>query len=136
MDKSGKLTARNSRRKLRKTVPKPSLSLADPPAAASPSKPSLSTIDLKAFLAKPIAASAAKKPSGKRIRPPQPTMKDLLGRGFLPQELPPPFNSLSLGHFIDSRGPVALPFDISQYRTSRSEVYNLARAGSFRRELV
>jgi hypothetical protein len=63
-------------------------------------------------------------------------MKDILDRGFLPQELPPPFNSLSLGKFAESRSSSALPFDVSQHKTSRSEIYNLARAGSFRRELA
>lgn len=63
-------------------------------------------------------------------------MKDLLGRGFLPQELPPPFNSISFGQFAESRGTAALPFDVSQRKTSRPEIYNLARAGSFRRELT
>jgi hypothetical protein len=66
---------------------------------------------------------------------PAPTLKDLLGRGFLPQELPPTFNSLTLGQFVESRGAAALPFDTSQNRTSHPEIYNLARAGSFRREL-
>jgi hypothetical protein len=70
------------------------------------------------------------------MRTPQPTMKDLLGRGFLPHELPPPFNSLSFGRFIESRGSAGLPFDTSQHKTSHSEIYNLARAGSFRRELA
>ncbi len=65
-----------------------------------------------------------------------PTVKDVLGRGFLPQELPPPFNSVSLGEFAESRGAAGLPFDTSLHKTSRPEVYNLARAGSFRRELA
>lgn len=65
-----------------------------------------------------------------------PTLEGILGRGFLPQELPPPFNSLSLGKFIQARGAAALPFDTSQHRTSHTETYNLARAGSFRRELA
>lgn len=70
------------------------------------------------------------------MKTPPLTMKDLLGRGFLPQELPPPFNSVSLGQFIESRGSAALQFDVSQHKTSHSETYNLARAGSFRRELA
>ena len=64
------------------------------------------------------------------------TLKDILGRGYLPQELPPPFNSISFGKFVESRGSVGLPFDTSRCRTSRPEIYNLARAGSFRRELA
>lgn len=70
------------------------------------------------------------------MKTPPPTLKDILGRGFLPQELPPPFESLSLGKFIESRSSAALPFDTSQHKTSHSETYNLARAGSFRRELA
>ena len=67
---------------------------------------------------------------------PSPVLKDILARGFFPQELPPPFESLSFGKFIEARGPAALPFDTSQQRTSHNETYNLARAGSFRRELA
>ena len=76
------------------------------------------------------------RPAHGPIKSQLPTLKDVLGRGFLPQELPPPFNSLSLGKFAQSRGLTALPFDTSLQKTSRPELYNLARAGSFRRELA
>ena len=66
-----------------------------------------------------------------------PTLEDILGRGYLPLELPPPFNSVSFGIFARTIRAPKLPFDTSTkgFRTSRPETYNLARAGSFRREL-
>jgi len=66
-----------------------------------------------------------------------PTLEDLLGRGYLPQELPPPFSSTSFGAYAKSLTAGKLPFDTitKGFKTSRPEVYNLARAGSFRREL-
>ena len=65
-----------------------------------------------------------------------PAVKDILGRGFFPQELPPPFNSLLFGKYVEPLK--ALPFDTTTkgFKTSRPEIYNLARAGSFRRELA
>src|ERR1017187_20071 len=78
------------------------------------------------------------KASHKKVISLTPTLKDILGRGLLPQELPPPFNSLLLGRFAESRGTTALPFDTTTkgFKTSRPEIYNLARAGSFRRDLA
>jgi hypothetical protein len=65
-----------------------------------------------------------------------PTLETILGRGFLPNELPPPFNSLSFGKFAAAFSGSPLPFDTSANKTSRPEVFNLARAGTFRRELA
>lgn len=64
-------------------------------------------------------------------------LAELIGRGFLPRELPPPFNSLAYGAYIQSLGSARLPFDTTTrgFKTSVPEIYNLARAGSFRREL-
>lgn len=64
-------------------------------------------------------------------------LPDMISRGFLPRELPPPFNSLSYSNYINSLEGARLPFDTTTrgYKTSLPEIYNLARAGSFRREL-
>jgi hypothetical protein len=62
----------------------------------------------------------------------------LLSRGYFPRELPPPFNSLTYGRYVKSLRTTPLPFDTTTkaYAKSRPEIYNLARAGSFRRELA
>src|SRR5258708_8018742 len=63
-------------------------------------------------------------------------LEDLVGRGYFPHELPPPFTSVSLGNYVKSLSSGRLPFDVRSFKTSKSEVYNLARAGSLRRELA
>lgn len=68
-------------------------------------------------------------------------LKNLLERGYFPQELPPPFNTKSLATFVGSHSG-ALPFRTTRSnRTTRgntpskAEIYNLARTGTLRREL-
>ena len=64
-----------------------------------------------------------------------PTLESILGRGYFPRELPPPFSTLEFGSYAGSL-PSSLPFDTrDDYRISRPEIFNLARAGSLRREL-
>lgn len=66
--------------------------------------------------------------------------KDLVARGYFPQELPPPFNSIALAAFVESFGG-NLPFQIVSKSKpggntpSKAEIYNLARTGTLRREL-
>ena len=68
-------------------------------------------------------------------------LRDLLARGYFPQELPPPFNSKAFAAFVGSHGGT-LPFLTTfNSRTakgntpSKPEIYNLARSGTLRREL-
>ena len=67
----------------------------------------------------------------------QASLVDIVARGYFPRELPPPFNTTTYGTYIDGLAGAQLPFDTTTQgcRTSRPEIYNLARAGSFRREL-
>lgn len=58
---------------------------------------------------------------------------DLLSRGFLPQELPPPFTSSSLRNIVSRRG--ALHQQVQLNQTSKCVEHNLARTGSLRRRL-
>src|ERR1017187_1197274 len=58
------------------------------------------------------------------------TLPILLERGYFPQELPPPFTSHGLAAF----GNAPLPFTTPP-RTSRPEIFNLARTGTLRRQL-
>ncbi len=62
------------------------------------------------------------------------TLENLLERGYLPQELPPPFVSETLAKFVSSVKPSAFPFS-AQPATSIPEVFNLARTGTLRRQL-
>jgi hypothetical protein len=62
------------------------------------------------------------------------TLENLLERGYLPQELPPPFVSKSFAKFVAGEKPVAFPF-VAQPATSIPEVFNLARTGTLRRQL-
>src|ERR1039457_4536189 len=62
------------------------------------------------------------------------TLENLLERGYLPQELPPPFVSQSLAKFVSGEKPKAFPFT-AQPATSIPEVFNLARTGTLRRQL-
>ncbi len=61
-------------------------------------------------------------------------LENLLERGYLPQELPPPFISQSLAKFVAGEKPKAFPFT-AQPATSIPEVFNLARTGTLRRQL-
>jgi hypothetical protein len=63
------------------------------------------------------------------------TLEKLLERGYLPQELPPPFNSLAFAKFVAAEKPRAFPFVPKTAVTSIPEVFNLARTGTLRREL-
>src|SRR5205809_6893652 len=63
------------------------------------------------------------------------TLENLLGRGYLPQELPPPFNSQTLAKFVADERPKGSPFLAKAATTSIPEVFNLARTGTLRREL-
>jgi hypothetical protein len=64
------------------------------------------------------------------------SLEILLGKGYFPQELPPPFNTDALATFIARYSGKAVPFSINKaIRTSKPETYNLARTGTLRREL-
>lgn len=64
-----------------------------------------------------------------------PTLESILGRGYFPVELPPPFSTMEFGSYASSLNS-HLPFNTNDdYRISRPEIFNLARAGSLRREL-
>ncbi|HJT20030.1 MAG TPA: RNA-directed DNA polymerase [Nitrospira sp.] len=64
------------------------------------------------------------------------SLERLLERGYFPQELPPPFNTKSLATFIAQYSEKSLPFlSNKRIRTSKPEIYNLARTGTLRREL-
>ena len=66
-------------------------------------------------------------------------LEDLIGRGYLPRELPPPFTARSLARIVRNprlttyRGLVT---NYSKSIISRPATYNLARAGSLRRKLT
>ncbi|MBX3611308.1 MAG: RNA-directed DNA polymerase [Hydrogenophaga sp.] len=65
-------------------------------------------------------------------------MKRLLSNGYFPAELPPPFHTKTYAHFLTANTPAA-PFALSNDREpnyiSRPVSYNLARAGTLRRQL-
>lgn len=63
------------------------------------------------------------------------TLENLLARGYLPQELPPPFQSELLAKFVTAEKSKGFPFVSNLARTSTPEVFNLARTGTLRREL-
>jgi hypothetical protein len=63
------------------------------------------------------------------------TLENLLARGYLPQELPPPFQSELLAKFVTTEKSKGFPFVSNPARTSIPEVFNLARTGTLRREL-
>jgi hypothetical protein len=63
------------------------------------------------------------------------TLENLLEKGYLPQELPPPFNSQMLAKFVVAEKPKGFPFVNKPMYTSVPEVFNLARTGTLRREL-
>jgi len=63
------------------------------------------------------------------------TLENLLERGYLPQELPPPFNSHTLAKFVATEKPKGFPFVSEPATTSIPEAFNLARTGTLRREL-
>jgi hypothetical protein len=70
------------------------------------------------------------------------TLESLLARGYLPQELPPPFSSEALAKFVAAERPKQFPFvsnpkrALMPERSSIPEVFNLARTGTLRRELA
>lgn len=66
-----------------------------------------------------------------------PSIASILSRGYFPKELPPTFTSAQFGEYVQTFKKGKIPFDTSDAarRTSRPEVFNLARAGSLRREL-
>jgi hypothetical protein len=65
------------------------------------------------------------------------TLRTLIERGMLPQELPPPFNTKSLARFMNRKRAKTLPLRTKKHtRTSKIEIYNLARSGTLRRELA
>lgn len=64
----------------------------------------------------------------------------ILGRGYFPKELPPPFNTKSFGAFADT-APAAFHLDtrkngLKNNLTTRAAVHNLARTGTLRRKLT
>ena len=65
------------------------------------------------------------------------TLRNLIEKGMFPQELPPPFNTKLLARFMNPKRAKTLPFrTIKKTRTSKIELYNLARSGTLRRELA
>jgi len=66
-------------------------------------------------------------------------MKRFLSNGYLPAELPPPFNSESFSLYLVANAPSQAPFSLSKSDppkyVSQPETYNLARAGTLRRNL-
>jgi hypothetical protein len=62
------------------------------------------------------------------------TLEALLGKGYFPSELPPPFNTVGYATFLKDGGFFSggLP---KQLRSSRASIYNLAQAGGVRRRL-
>src|SRR5438552_7617379 len=62
------------------------------------------------------------------------TLENLLERGYLPQELPPPFVSQPLAKFVAAEKVIGIPF-VLEPTTSIPEVFNLARTGTLRRQL-
>lgn len=59
----------------------------------------------------------------------------LLSKGYLPRELPPPFNSKLLGDFALKEGSNSTTYFQSVPR-AKPLIYNLARTGTLRRELT
>lgn len=67
-------------------------------------------------------------------------LSQILGRGYFPKELPPPFNTKSFGVFAET-APIAFGLDTTKKGsknnlTSRPAVHNLARTGTLRRKLT
>lgn len=60
------------------------------------------------------------------------TVLDLIGRGYFPRELPPPFTTLPLASFVASAGVPSAP---TGQRWTKCVSHNLARAGGLRRPL-
>jgi hypothetical protein len=65
-------------------------------------------------------------------------MKRLLANGYFPSELPPPFHTRTYADYLVGAPPPA-PFTLDKKKepqfTSRPVMYNLARAGTLRRQL-
>lgn len=65
-------------------------------------------------------------------------MKRLLSNGYFPSELPPPFHTRTYADYLTGAPPAA-PFTLDKNKepqyTSRPVIYNLARAGTLRRQL-
>lgn len=65
-------------------------------------------------------------------------MKRMLANGYFPSELPPPFQTRMYADFLTGSAPPA-PFTLDKKKepnyTSRPVTYNLARAGTLRRQL-
>ena len=61
----------------------------------------------------------------------KPTLESLLGKGYLPRELPPPFNSTSFAAYAIQRGAVWW----AASKRTRCASHNLARPGGLRRQL-
>lgn len=59
---------------------------------------------------------------------------DLISRGYFPRELPPPFQSRTLGALLASHS-LALPSGFANPPSSKPVVHNLARPGTLRRQL-
>lgn len=62
------------------------------------------------------------------------TQADLLARGYFPRELPPPFQTRSLGGLIAAQTS-GTPLTTGGQLISNSATHNVARTGSLRREL-
>ena len=61
----------------------------------------------------------------------KPTLESLLGKGYLPRELPPPFNSTTFAAYAIQRSAVWWPAS----KWTRCASHNLARPGGLRRQL-
>jgi hypothetical protein len=65
-------------------------------------------------------------------------MKRLLANGYFPSELPPPFHTRTYADYLTGGAPTA-PFALDKKKepsfTTRPVTYNLARAGTLRRQL-
>ena len=70
-------------------------------------------------------------------RKPRLTLNALLGRGYFPPELPPPFTTLSFARAIDATRESLLPQDFTKQKNEWRELvsYSLSRPGSLRRRL-
>jgi hypothetical protein len=62
-------------------------------------------------------------------------LESLLSRGYFPEELPPPFETSSYAAYVRKHGVACFDISKPKYNSSKLAHFNLARAGSLRREL-
>lgn len=69
-------------------------------------------------------------------------LSNVLGRGYFPKELPPPFSTRSFGDFAGTAAAAILQLDTSNKKgiknnqASQPAIHNLARSGTLRRKLA